>query len=82
MNCTRNLSFGATPYNRFDPTDLGADNDFARLVLDELFLLYASYGAGFKQPTAEQRHTSLPGTTSTWCRTRDGGRSRCVAWIA
>ncbi|NKE46181.1 TonB-dependent hemoglobin/transferrin/lactoferrin family receptor [Roseomonas frigidaquae] len=35
-NCTRNLSFGATPCNQFNPTDVAADNYFARVVWDPL----------------------------------------------
>jgi len=33
-NCTRNLSAGATPCNRFDPLDIAADNYFGRIVWD------------------------------------------------
>ncbi len=35
-NCTRNLSFGATPCNEFNPTDIASDNYFARVVWDPL----------------------------------------------
>ncbi len=52
---------GAEPRNQDDSNLSLALGAIWRL--DEIFSLYANYGEGFKQPTAEQLYTSLPSTT-------------------
>ncbi|WP_439599386.1 TonB-dependent hemoglobin/transferrin/lactoferrin family receptor [Falsiroseomonas sp.] len=53
---------GAEPRNQDDSNLSLAFGAIWRL--DEVFSLYANYGEGFKQATAEQLYTSLPGTSS------------------
>ncbi|NGM21591.1 TonB-dependent hemoglobin/transferrin/lactoferrin family receptor [Roseomonas stagni] len=84
-NCTRNLSAGATPCNRFDPLDIAADNYFARIVYDPLPNLRLRFTADVLQRVTDvdQRFDLGPATGGvtnlSYARTQDISRGLFAA---
>lgn len=80
-DCTRNLSSGATPCNRFNPTDIAADNYFARLVWDPLGNLRIRFTADVLQRATDvdQRYDLGPTSATSGITNLDYQRRQAIS---